>query len=86
MSAPLPERPAIVIVVPTYNERPNLAALIAGVLAQGPEYRLLIVDDSSPDGTGQLADELAATHPGRIDVLHRPTSPGSARRSRCVPI
>jgi dolichol-phosphate mannosyltransferase len=76
VTAPLPDRPAIVVVVPTYNERPNLAAITAGVLAQGPEYRLLIVDDGSPDGTGRLADALAAAHPGRIEVLHRPRKSG----------
>jgi dolichol-phosphate mannosyltransferase len=77
--APLPEKPSIVVVVPTYNERPNLAALAAGILDQGPEYRLLVVDDSSPDGTGELADELAASHPGRVDVLHRPRKSGLGR-------
>jgi dolichol-phosphate mannosyltransferase len=60
-------------VVPTYNERENLAELAAEVTAHG--YWMLIVDDSSPDGTGALADELAATNP-RISVLHRPAKEG----------
>src|SRR5690606_35036046 len=60
----------------TYNERLNLPTLVEGVLANGPRYRLVIVDDNSPDGTGQLADELAAAHPGRIDVIHRPGKGG----------
>ena len=68
--------PSVVVVVPTYNERPNLPTLVAGVLANGPRYHLVIVDDNSPDGTGQLADDLAAAHPGRIDVLHRPGKRG----------
>lgn len=76
MTDPLPSRPAIVVVVPTYNERPNLEALAQGVLGLGEQYRLLIVDDNSPDGTGELADELALAYPGRIDVLHRPAKCG----------
>jgi dolichol-phosphate mannosyltransferase len=60
----------IVVVVPTYNERENLPILAAGILAH-PGFRLLVVDDGSPDGTGTVADELARVHPGRVDVLHR---------------
>jgi dolichol-phosphate mannosyltransferase len=62
---------SVVVVVPTYNERPNIEALVLGVLAQGAGYRVLVVDDGSPDGTGELADALAAAYPGRIEVLHR---------------
>ncbi|MDQ2653533.1 MAG: polyprenol monophosphomannose synthase [Chloroflexota bacterium] len=76
MSEPGARAPSVVVVVPTYNERPNLPTLVAGVLANGSRYHLVIVDDNSPDGTGQLADELAAAHPGRIDVLHRPGKRG----------
>lgn len=54
----------------TYNERNNLSALTAAVHEALPAANLLIVDDNSPDGTGQLADELAALHPW-INVLHR---------------
>ncbi len=50
------------VIVPTYNERPNLATLVAGVLAHA-DVRMLVVDDQSPDGTGQLADELAGSIP-----------------------
>ncbi|MDP3984122.1 MAG: polyprenol monophosphomannose synthase [Acidimicrobiia bacterium] len=75
-----PERPEkpwrVIVVVPTYNERENLPHLTAAVLLHG--YRLLIVDDSSPDGTGDLADELAASIPG-IEVLHRPSKEGLGR-------
>lgn len=52
----------IVVVVPTYNEKENLPILAAGILAH-PGFRLLVVDDGSPDGTGAVADELARTHP-----------------------
>ena len=60
----------LLIVLPTYNERLNLEAVVQGVLAHS-FTRLLVVDDESPDGTGALADELAALWPGRIDVMHR---------------
>ncbi len=63
--------PRVTVVVPTYNERPNLEELAGRVLALGPAYALLVVDDGSPDGTGALADALAAANPGRISVLHR---------------
>lgn len=76
MSESVASAPSVVVVVPTYNERPNLPTLVEGVLANGSRYHLVIVDDNSPDGTGQLADDLAAAHPGRIDVLHRPGKGG----------
>ena len=56
--------------IPTYNERDNVPVLIPDVLRQG-DYRVLVVDDDSPDGTGAVADALAREHPGRVDVLHR---------------
>jgi dolichol-phosphate mannosyltransferase len=58
------------VVVPTYNERDNLPVLAQGILTH-EGFRLLVVDDDSPDGTGRIADELAAAHPHRIEVLHR---------------
>ena len=58
------------IIIPTYNERENLTSLCDQVLTALPSADLLVVDDNSPDGTGQLADELAAQNP-RIQVLHR---------------
>jgi len=58
------------ILVPTYNERENLPLLVDGVLAHAGT-RILVLDDGSPDGTGQIADELARAHPGRLDVMHR---------------
>ena len=69
----------VLVVVPTYNERENLPALVPYVLER-ERYRLLIADDGSPDGTGALADELAAQWPGRLRVLHR-TGPRGLGRS-----
>jgi dolichol-phosphate mannosyltransferase len=63
------------VVLPTYNERDNLEAIAAAILASLPEASLLVVDDSSPDGTGAIADTLAAAEP-RISVLHRPGKEG----------
>ena len=62
-----PRRDDVLVVLPTYNEAENLDRVAAAILAHGP--RLLIVDDGSPDGTGDLADRLAIED--RIDVLHR---------------
>jgi len=59
-----------VVVIPTYNERDNLERLAAQILGQDPSIHLLVVDDNSPDGTGALADRLAA-ETGRVSVLHR---------------
>jgi dolichol-phosphate mannosyltransferase len=64
------ERPRILIGLATYNERENLAALVADILGQLPAANVLVIDDNSPDGTGKLADELASAD-GRIHTLHR---------------
>lgn len=69
----------LLVVMPTYNERANLEAVVSGILAHD-FTRVLIVDDGSPDGTGALADALVARHPGRVDVLHR-TGPRGLGRS-----
>jgi dolichol-phosphate mannosyltransferase len=66
------------IVTPTYNERENLPILAAGVLKH-EGARMLVVDDGSPDGTGTLADELAAQYPGRVEVMHRTGQRGLGR-------
>jgi dolichol-phosphate mannosyltransferase len=67
-----------VVIVPTFNERDNLVPLVGRVLALPVRVNLLIVDDNSPDGTGQLADQLAREHP-EIHVLHRPAKSGLGR-------
>lgn len=59
-----------VVVVPTYNERDNIERLAGEILSRDDDIHILIVDDSSPDGTGELADRMAAGN-GRIHVLHR---------------
>ena len=69
----------VLIVTPTYNERENLPVLAAGILKH-EGARILVVDDGSPDGTGAIADALAAQHPGRIEVMHR-TGPRGLGRS-----
>ena len=69
----------VLVIIPTYNERDNLPGLVRAVLANDG-YRVLVVDDASPDGTGALADELAREFAGRVDVLHR-TGPRGLGRS-----
>jgi len=61
----------ILVVIPTYNERENLSRLVPQVLDLDPELDILVVDDASPDGTGELADELGRAT-GRVHALHRP--------------
>ncbi len=66
------------VIVPTYNERDNLPPLVDRLLKLAPPVDLLVVDDNSPDGTGRLADELAAKHP-QVRVLHRQVKDGLGR-------
>ena len=66
---PPPDGGGVLVVVPTYDERENLPSLVGRVLATLPRARLLVVDDGSPDGTGDLADELADADT-RVSVLH----------------
>ena len=63
------------IIVPTYNERENIAKLIETVLAQDARLDVLVVDDGSPDGTGALVDAIREREP-RVNVLHRPSKMG----------
>lgn len=63
------------IIIPTYNELENIRRLLPELMALDPDVRVLVVDDNSPDGTGKLADELAAENE-RISVLHRPRKLG----------
>jgi dolichol-phosphate mannosyltransferase len=72
--------PKIVVVVPTYNERDSLPILARSLAdLRMPSLQLLVVDDSSPDGTGEIADKLAAETPGAFAVLHRPSKDGLGR-------
>jgi dolichol-phosphate mannosyltransferase len=66
------------VVVPTYNERENLPALVQRILNLRVPVDLLVVDDNSPDGTGRIADDLAAKHPA-VNVLHRSEKSGLGR-------
>jgi dolichol-phosphate mannosyltransferase len=72
------ERPSIWIAVPTYNERDNVVPIAEAILGAVPDAHVLVVDDGSPDGTGALADELAA-HTPSIAVLHREAKQGLGR-------
>ena len=85
LSVPVPPRlgyaavPRAWLILPTYNEAENIEAIVAAALPQlastGLEHRILIVDDGSPDGTGAIADRLAAEHE-TVEVLHRPGKGG----------
>ena len=64
----MPER--ALVIIPTYNERGNVTRIIDAVLAQDPSLDVLIVDDASPDGTGDIADQIAASN-SRVHAIHR---------------
>src|SRR3989442_4399917 len=68
----------ILVIVPTYNERDNLAPLVKRVMALPAPAEILVVDDNSPDGTGKLADEMAGSNP-MLHVLHRAEKSGLGR-------
>lgn len=59
------------VIVPTYNECENINQLVTMLLELPVDISVIVVDDNSPDGTGQLADQLAEQHPGRVRVIHR---------------
>ena len=67
-----------IVVLPTYNERDNLPPMVEALM-RIDDLSVLVVDDGSPDGTGQLADELAAASGGRVQVLHRQGPRGLGR-------
>lgn len=67
-----------IVIVPTYNESENVTRIVPRILSQDPRIEVLVVDDNSPDGTGALADELAADEP-RVHVLHREAKAGLGR-------
>ena len=70
-----PARERALVIVPTYNERENIRRLVDTVLRQDGRLEMLIVDDGSPDGTGQIVSELAASDP-RVHLLSRPSKLG----------
>jgi dolichol-phosphate mannosyltransferase len=70
--------PRVMVVSPTYNERQNLPVLTSQLMAL-PNVSLLVVDDNSPDGTGEVADALAREYAGRVAVLHRTSNRGLGR-------
>jgi dolichol-phosphate mannosyltransferase len=71
-----PESPGrVLVIIPTYNEAENLPPLIARVRAAVPSCDILVADDNSPDGTGKIADEIAADD-AQVHVLHRPGKEG----------
>lgn len=74
---PMPEN-VKVVVVPTYNERANIRELVASVMRLPGELHMLVVDDDSPDGTGDIAEGLTRTYP-RLRVLHRTAKRGLGR-------
>lgn len=61
----------ITIVLPTYNEAENLPKMVSALFSHPLDLSLLVVDDNSPDGSGQIVEDLAIEHPGRITILHR---------------
>jgi dolichol-phosphate mannosyltransferase len=63
------------IVLPTYNERENIEAIVSAIVSQSDDFDVLVVDDNSPDGTGQIVDRLAAANP-RVQVMHRAEKSG----------
>jgi dolichol-phosphate mannosyltransferase len=68
--------PRTYVCLPTYNERENLEPMLTALLERlGPDDRVLVIDDTSPDGTGELADRLATEY-DRVEVLHRPAKEG----------
>lgn len=70
----------ITLILPTYNEAENLPKLLPILMALPlTDLKVLVVDDHSPDGTGQIAEEIALQYPGRIEVLHRRGAPGLGR-------
>lgn len=74
----LPAIDRVLVIVPTYNEARNLPEIVPAVLKESSRIEVLVVDDNSPDGTGRMADEMAAENP-RVHVLHRQAKEGLGR-------
>ncbi|HBG75322.1 MAG: glycosyl transferase [Chloroflexi bacterium GWB2_49_20] len=62
----------LIVIVPTYNEAESLPRLVSALFLIPLDVSLLVVDDNSPDGTGELADRISVDHPGKVSVIHRP--------------
>ncbi|MEL6412724.1 MAG: polyprenol monophosphomannose synthase, partial [Bacteroidota bacterium] len=71
----MPEANALVI-IPTYNEKENIALLIPAIFALPAHFHVLVVDDASPDGTAQTVQALQQAHPQRLHLINRPTKQG----------
>ena len=72
----------VLVLLPTYNEAANLEAIVEAILRESADTSdtdVLVIDDNSPDGTGQMADMLQTGHPMRVHVLHRPAKEGLGR-------
>jgi dolichol-phosphate mannosyltransferase len=69
----------VTVVVPTYNEAESIASLIERVMDLGEQYRILVVDDSSPDGTPDIVRAQSVRFPGRVELLSRPKKEGIGR-------
>ncbi len=69
----------VIVVIPTYNERENIAGIVGDVLALGDRYRVLVVDDNSPDGTASIVRDLATQYPARVELLLRTAKQGIGR-------
>jgi len=72
---PAPEAHRSVVVLPTYNERDNIEPIVSAILRQSADFDVLVVDDNSPDGTGQVVDRMTETEP-RVHALHRAEKSG----------
>jgi apolipoprotein N-acyltransferase len=79
---PSPDDPRVAVVLPTYNERDNIEEVLRRLLAVGERIVVIVVDDSSPDGTGDIVREHAATQQGRVTLVERPGKQGLASAYR----
>lgn len=65
-----------IVIIPTYNEAENLPHLVSALFLIPLEIKILVIDDNSPDGTGDIADKLVSINPGKLQVIHRPAKSG----------
>ncbi len=70
---------AVTVVIPTYNERENIERVVRDVMALGGRYRVLVIDDSSPDGTGAVVTAMVTAFPGRVELMTRARKEGIGR-------